>query len=90
LTDYWLDDGYVEFVSDDSVRSHIPRDALDLKKQSSKTLLLAFLLCFDPRRKITVERALQSGTQSAHSIQILKRSLSQAWEMMLDTNGRPK
>jgi len=32
LTDYWLDDGYVEFVSDDSVRSHIPRDALDLKK----------------------------------------------------------
>src|SRR5216683_447861 len=32
VTDYWLDDGYVEFVSDDSVRSHIPRDALDLKK----------------------------------------------------------
>jgi hypothetical protein len=52
-------------------------------------LLLASLLCFDPRRKITVERALL-GTQSAHSIQILKRSLSQAWEMMLDTNGRPK
>ena len=32
VTDYWLDDGYVEFVSDDSARSHIPLDALDLKK----------------------------------------------------------
>jgi hypothetical protein len=32
VTDYWLDDGYVEFVSDDSARSHIPLDALDLQK----------------------------------------------------------
>jgi hypothetical protein len=32
VTDYWLDDGYVEFASDDSVWSHIPRDALELKK----------------------------------------------------------
>jgi len=32
VTDYWLDDGYVEFVSDDSARSHIPLDAIDLKK----------------------------------------------------------
>jgi hypothetical protein len=55
VTDYWLDDGYVEFVSDDSVPSHIPLDALDLQKQSSKTLLVAFLLCFDPCPKTAVE-----------------------------------
>ena len=32
VKDYWLDDGYVEFVTDDSARSHIPVDALDLQK----------------------------------------------------------
>lgn len=30
VTDYWLSDGYIEYVSRDGSRSHIPVDALDL------------------------------------------------------------
>jgi hypothetical protein len=32
VTDYWLADGYLEYVSLDSTRSHIPLEALDLQK----------------------------------------------------------
>jgi hypothetical protein len=32
VTDYWLADGYLEYVSLDSARSHIPLEALDLQK----------------------------------------------------------
>jgi hypothetical protein len=33
VTDYWLADGYLEYVSLDSARSHIPLEALDLQKR---------------------------------------------------------
>jgi hypothetical protein len=32
VTDYWLADGYIEYVSPDGTRSHIPVDALDLQE----------------------------------------------------------
>lgn len=32
VTDYWLDDGYIEYISRDGSRSHIPIDALDLEE----------------------------------------------------------
>jgi hypothetical protein len=32
VTDYWLADGYLEYVSLDSTRSHVPLEALDLQK----------------------------------------------------------
>jgi len=31
-TDYWLADGYLEYVSLDRARSHVPLEALDLQK----------------------------------------------------------
>jgi hypothetical protein len=31
-TDYWLADGYLEYVSLDGTRSHVPLEALDLQK----------------------------------------------------------
>ena len=31
-TDYWLADGYLEYVSPDRTRSHVPLEALDLQK----------------------------------------------------------
>lgn len=31
VTDYWLTDGYIEYVSRDGSRSHVPVDALDLE-----------------------------------------------------------
>ncbi len=32
VTDYWLVDGYIEYVSPDGTRSHIPVEALDLQE----------------------------------------------------------
>lgn len=32
VTDYWLSDGYIEYVSRDGTQSHIPVDALDLQE----------------------------------------------------------
>ena len=32
VTDYWISDGYIEYVSRDGSRSHIPVDALDLQE----------------------------------------------------------
>jgi hypothetical protein len=32
VTDYWLTDGYIEYVSSDGSRSHIPVEALDLEE----------------------------------------------------------
>jgi hypothetical protein len=32
VTDYWFSDGYIEYVSRDGSRSHIPVDALDLEE----------------------------------------------------------
>ncbi len=32
VTDYWLADGYIEYVSRDGTRSHIPVEALDLQE----------------------------------------------------------
>ncbi len=32
VADYWVADGYLEYVSPDGTRSHIPLDALDLQK----------------------------------------------------------
>jgi hypothetical protein len=32
VTDYWLSDGYMEYVSGDGSRSHIPVDAMDLEE----------------------------------------------------------
>jgi len=31
VTDYWVADGYLEYVSPEGTRSHIPLDALDLE-----------------------------------------------------------
>ena len=31
VTDYWADDGYLEFVSPDGIRGHVPLEALDLE-----------------------------------------------------------
>jgi len=31
-TDYWVRDGYLEYVSLDRTRSHVPLEALDLQK----------------------------------------------------------
>jgi hypothetical protein len=31
VTDYWVEDGYIEYISRDGTRSHIPIDALDLE-----------------------------------------------------------
>jgi hypothetical protein len=31
VTDYWVADGYLEYVSTDGTRSHIPLEALDLQ-----------------------------------------------------------
>src|ERR1700722_1564877 len=30
-TDYWIADGYLEYISPDGTRSHIPLEALDLQ-----------------------------------------------------------
>jgi hypothetical protein len=32
VADYWLVDGYIEYVSRDSTRSHVPLEALDLQQ----------------------------------------------------------
>jgi len=32
VTDYWVSDGYLEYISPDGTRSHIPLDALDLQR----------------------------------------------------------
>jgi hypothetical protein len=31
VTDYWIADGYLEYISPDGTRSHIPLEALDLQ-----------------------------------------------------------
>ena len=31
VTDYWVADGYLEYISPDGTRSHIPLEALDLQ-----------------------------------------------------------
>ena len=31
MTDYWIADGYLEYISPDGTRSHIPLEALDLQ-----------------------------------------------------------
>jgi hypothetical protein len=33
VTDYWVADGYLEYISADGTRGHIPLQALDLQKQ---------------------------------------------------------
>jgi len=32
VTDYWVSDGYLEYISPDGTRSHIPLEALDLQR----------------------------------------------------------
>ena len=32
VTDYWVNDGYLEYISSDGIRSHIPLEALDLQR----------------------------------------------------------
>lgn len=36
VTDYWVSDGYLEYISPDGTRSHIPLDALDLQRTVSE------------------------------------------------------
>ncbi len=31
VTDYWVADGYLEYISPDGTRSHIPLEALDVQ-----------------------------------------------------------
>lgn len=46
VTDYWLSDGYIEYVSRDGTQSHIPVDALDLQEtvRSNSARGLRFVL----------------------------------------------
>jgi hypothetical protein len=38
VTDYWVADGYLEYISPDGTRSHIPLDALDLQNTVSRNV----------------------------------------------------
>jgi hypothetical protein len=46
VTDYWMADGYLEYISPDGTRSHIPIDALDLQNTVTENAPrgLAFVL----------------------------------------------
>jgi hypothetical protein len=50
VTDYWVSDGYLEFVSPDGTRSHIPLEALDLQRTVTENAPrgLAFVLRSTP------------------------------------------
>jgi hypothetical protein len=50
VTDYWVADGYLEYVSPDGTRSHIPLDALDLESTVLRNAPrgLAFVLRLTP------------------------------------------
>lgn len=50
VTDYWLADGYIEYISRDGTQSHIPVDSLDLDQtvRSNSARGLRFVLRSDP------------------------------------------
>jgi len=52
VTDYWTADGYLEYVSPDGTRSHVPLDALDLQGTVLRNAPrgLAFVLRSTPAR----------------------------------------
>jgi hypothetical protein len=51
VTDYWMADGYLEYISPDGTRSHIPIDALDLQNTVTENAPrgLAFVLRAAPQ-----------------------------------------
>jgi hypothetical protein len=50
VTDYWLSDGYIEYVGRDGARSHIPIEALDLEEtaRNNAARRLSFVLRSSP------------------------------------------
>ncbi|MGB7602680.1 MAG: hypothetical protein WBM24_20425 [Candidatus Sulfotelmatobacter sp.] len=50
VTDYWVADGYLEYISPDGSRSHIPLEALDLQSTVTQNAPrgLPFVLRFAP------------------------------------------
>jgi hypothetical protein len=50
VTDYWVADGYLEYISADGTRGHIPLEALDLQKTVTQNAprSLPFVLRFAP------------------------------------------
>ncbi len=50
VTDYWVSDGYLEYMSPDGTRSHIPLETLDLQRTVSENAPrgLPFVLRFAP------------------------------------------
>jgi hypothetical protein len=51
-TDYWVADGYLEYISPDGARSHIPLEALDLQNTVTQNAPrgLPFVLRFGPEQ----------------------------------------
>jgi hypothetical protein len=43
VTDYWVADGYLEYISPDGTRSHIPLEALDLQKTVAQNAVRGLL-----------------------------------------------
>jgi hypothetical protein len=50
VTDYWVADGYLEYISPNGTRNHVPLDALDLQNtvMRNATRGLSFVLRFAP------------------------------------------
>jgi hypothetical protein len=50
VTDYWIADGYLEYISPDGTRRHIPLEALDLQNTVIQNAPrgLPFVLRFAP------------------------------------------
>jgi hypothetical protein len=50
VTDYWLADGYIEYVGQDGAQGHIPVDALDLQEtvRNNSARGLSFVLRTEP------------------------------------------
>jgi hypothetical protein len=56
-TDYWVADDYLEYISPDSTRSHIPLEALDLQNTVTQNAPVAFRLSSAPRADRIVSAA---------------------------------
>lgn len=56
VSDYWLSDGYLEYIRSDGVRSHIPLEALDLQQTvaTNSPRGLPFVLRSAPQHDSTV------------------------------------
>jgi hypothetical protein len=48
VTDYWVADGYFEYISTDGTRSHIPLEALDLQNTLIQNAPRGLVLRYTP------------------------------------------